>query len=122
MATFDWDKWNLGWLVGLPKNEMWAKVRSGGNDATGNPTFRYPKTPDKSSVDPTVVDVIAAHRFVSPAIDPSPGNEHCFCGWSGGSYASHLAEKVANLLPKANIAVPATKKAPVKRASKKADE
>ena len=94
MAVFDWDKWNIGWSFGLPKNEMWAKIRDGKNDESGKPTFRYEEKSDTSSADPIVAGVIAEHRFVSPAVSSTPEDEHCFCGWSGENHVDHLHDKV----------------------------
>lgn len=96
MPTIDWDKWNLGWAAGLPKNEMWSKIRNGKNDSSGEPLHRYPEREDKSSADPKIADVIAEHRFTNPAL--SSGIVHsCFCGWSGNDHAEHLLEKVSEL-------------------------
>jgi hypothetical protein len=120
MADFNWDKWNLGWAVGLPKNEMWAKIRTGKNDESGEPTFQYEVKPDTSSIDPRVTDILAEHRFVDPAVTDTPEEEHCFCGWSGEVHVDHLTAEVEQFVSPAPVEVP--KKAPAKRATKKASE
>lgn len=94
-SMIDWDKWNLGWATGLPKNQMWAKIRSGKTDERGEPIFQHEEREDTTSIDGAVGDVLAEHRFVSPAIAVVPGDEHCFCGWTGKCHADHLDEKVA---------------------------
>lgn len=122
MPDFNWDKWNLGWAVGLPKNEMWAKVRTGQTDDRGEPTFQYESKPDTSSADPKIADVLAAHRFANPAVTDTPMDEHCFCGWSGDVHADHLAEAVEAFVAPAPAAAEEEKPAPKKAAAKKSDE
>lgn len=96
MPKIDWDKWNKGWAFGLPKNQMWGKIRDGGNNAAGEPTYSYQSNPNHDSADPKLADVLAEHRFVVPMIGSIPGNEHCFCGWSGSVHADHLRSEVEN--------------------------
>jgi hypothetical protein len=91
MAEFDWDKWNQGWSLGLPKNEMWSKIRSGKNDESGEPIYLVESAPNVESSDPVLAGVIAEHRFVTFSGDDL---NHCFCGWSGESHGDHLFEKV----------------------------
>lgn len=38
---FDWSKWNQSLWYGFKKNRMHLKVRDGGNDINGEPTFIY---------------------------------------------------------------------------------
>lgn len=125
----DWDKWNLGWATGLPKNQMWSKVRSGKtDDKTGEPIFQYEEKEDTSSIDGAVGDVLAEHRFVAPMVTTVPGDEHCFCGWTGPDHADHLEEKVAlfcSVTPDQVVESEETvepKKAAKKAPAKKSDE
>ena len=115
MANFDWDKWNLGWALGLPKNQMWAKIRDGKNAKSGEPTFQYEEKPDTSSADPKLADVLAEHRFISPAVGAVRDSEHCFCGWAGADHVQHLKERIEAFLN------PPQSKAE-KKSAKKADE
>lgn len=112
MPTFDWDKWHLGWAAGLPKNEMWAKIRDGKNKSSGEPTFIYDEKSDTSSFNPALGDVVAEHRFVAPAVGGADV-QNCFCGWSGEDHADHLLEKVDEFNAPAVVEV--VKKKPVKK-------
>lgn len=95
MPTLDWKKWSDAWSAAFPKNAMWAKVRSDENDPkTGEPLYRWDDKPDTRSTDPALADVLAAHRFVAPAVPVDGQTEYCFCGWSGVNHGDHLQEKV----------------------------
>lgn len=131
----DWDKWNLGWATGLPKNQMWAKIRSGKTDESGEPIFQYEEKADTTSLDGAVGGVLAEHRFISPATTDTPGDEHCFCGWTGTDHADHLGEEVALMcsvtpdqVVESDEEAPADEEAQAepkkaaKKAAKKADE
>lgn len=115
----DWDKWNLGWAAGLPKNQMWAKIRSGKNDKNGEPTFQYEGKADKSSLDGAMGSVLADHHFIAPAVESVVGADHCFCGWTGADHADHLQEQVARFC---SAVTPAETEKPKKAAKKAAKD
>lgn len=124
MPTIDWNKWADAWSAAFPKNQMWGKIRSGENDPeTGEPLYRFDDKPATGSMDPALADVVAAHRFVAPAVvpeDQSPDHQNCFCGWAGPEHGDHLQEKIAEHAGDHNADRVKAEKKPAKKPAKKA--
>lgn len=133
MPTLDWDKWASAWSAVFPKNQMWGKIRSGENDPeTGEPLYRWDDKPNTEATDPALADVLAAHRFIFPAVQPEGqdyNDENCFCGWAGPSHGQHLQDKVDEFVGPAKVdeeekeePKPAPRKAAAKKVEDKADK
>lgn len=129
MATLDWNKWADAWSAAFPKNQMWGSIRSGENDPeTGEPLKRFNDKPSTASMSPALADVVAAHRFVAPAVvdvvDEIANYDHCFCGWAGPDHGDHLQDALRAEVGDHNAPVveeapePAKKAAPKKAAPK----
>lgn len=68
MPKLNWNNWHKGWAAILPKNRMWRKVRDGGHDESGEPTYAYPDADEVKGVTSDLGDVFNEHRFINPAV------------------------------------------------------